>query len=645
MKVVALVSGGKDSCFNILHCLSQGHELIALANLRPADHKVQELDSFMFQTVGHDALTLYSDIIGVPMYRGDIKGKSVNQQLDYKLTLEDEIEDLYCLLQKVQIEHPDVEAVSVGAILSSYQRTRVENVCQRLGLTSLAFLWQRDQLELMTEMVESSMDARIIKVAAVGLDESHLGKSLKEMFPILLKLNSRFEVHICGEGGEFETLVLDAPFFIKKLKLTSFEKIVSNDQVAYLNPVVEVVEKTEEDGEYHSVKEKGVNWSKFLPGNNKVLKESFQEIYDSLSTDLPNADEIKDDLKFINSPRQSIYKIDNKLFISNITSDKSTVDEQVTDVFQNLNNILNENNVNSSHIQHSTLLISNMNNFQQINNIYVQNFPNPLPPSRVCVETILPKGSYLQLSVIVLLDNSKKTGLHVQGRSYWAPANIGPYSQSIIDENLIATISGQIPLIPSTMELTKSDDLEQALLSLQHFDNVKQVIGCVNQLSMVSFVKSSNLVSSVSQIWENYCDENSEYSNPSNSLLIVQVKELPKSANVEWGGLVYKKLINLYEDDSDDEELDEINESLTKNLSIQDSLYYGNEQNFVSTLTLNSIDDLKFDKDLHYTIYTRPEYIFIVEDSNISVEFLPVINVWNYKGELNKFGIIIRGFN
>jgi diphthine-ammonia ligase len=34
-KVIGLVSGGKDSTFNLLHCLVNGHELVALATLTP----------------------------------------------------------------------------------------------------------------------------------------------------------------------------------------------------------------------------------------------------------------------------------------------------------------------------------------------------------------------------------------------------------------------------------------------------------------------------------------------------------------------------------------------------------------------------------------------------------------------------------
>lgn len=35
MKFVALISGGKDSVFNIIKCLQNGHELVALINLYP----------------------------------------------------------------------------------------------------------------------------------------------------------------------------------------------------------------------------------------------------------------------------------------------------------------------------------------------------------------------------------------------------------------------------------------------------------------------------------------------------------------------------------------------------------------------------------------------------------------------------------
>lgn len=88
----------------------------------------------------------------------------------------------------LQSQHPDVKGVSVGAILSNYQRVRVEHVCQRLSLIPLSYLWQRDQAELLSEMIAAGMEAILIKVAGIGLTIKHLGKTLTEMQPTLTTL-------------------------------------------------------------------------------------------------------------------------------------------------------------------------------------------------------------------------------------------------------------------------------------------------------------------------------------------------------------------------------------------------------------------------------------------------------------------------
>lgn len=72
--------------------------------------------------------------------------------------------------------------MSVGAIFSTYQKDRVENVCRRLGLKPLCYLWARDQQELYDDMVQDGIEAIIIKVAAAGLTTKHLGMTLKEVF-------------------------------------------------------------------------------------------------------------------------------------------------------------------------------------------------------------------------------------------------------------------------------------------------------------------------------------------------------------------------------------------------------------------------------------------------------------------------------
>lgn len=253
MKVVALVSGGKDSCYNMCKCVDHGHELVALANLYPSKPDVSssdEIDSFMYQTVGHQAIEAFADALGLPLFRGEISGTPVNQDYDYDAPVEqDEVEDLYKLLVNIRKSGIEYDAISVGAIHSNYQRIRVQNVCNRLNIEMLAYLWGADQENLLQEMIDYGIHAILIKVAVIGLDSSHLGQTLDQVKNKLLDLKRKFGINVCGEGGEFETLTLDCPLFKKKKIHIEEHKIVlhSNDAFApvyYLNPTkVSLVDK------------------------------------------------------------------------------------------------------------------------------------------------------------------------------------------------------------------------------------------------------------------------------------------------------------------------------------------------------------------------------------------------------------------
>lgn len=54
-------------------------QIVALANLYPAEENVSELDSFMYQTVGHELIQAYAECTGLPLYRRQTRGKSKNQ--------------------------------------------------------------------------------------------------------------------------------------------------------------------------------------------------------------------------------------------------------------------------------------------------------------------------------------------------------------------------------------------------------------------------------------------------------------------------------------------------------------------------------------------------------------------------------------
>ena len=254
MKVIALVSGGKDSTFNMMECVRMGHQIVALANLFPAGAKelelgaredesgaaaaapdeADELDSYCFQTVGHTVIAAYAECMGVPLHRSAIAADgSKNKDMVYEVTHDDEVEDLYQLLAEVKRLHPEADAVSSGAVLSDYQRLRVEHVCARLGLTSLGFMWRRPQQPLLRTMIERGVVAIVIKVAAMGLKPSHLGQTIEALEPKFCELEDLYGNHAAGEGGEYETLTLDSPMFSHALVIDEARVVtVSADKFA-----------------------------------------------------------------------------------------------------------------------------------------------------------------------------------------------------------------------------------------------------------------------------------------------------------------------------------------------------------------------------------------------------------------------------
>lgn len=64
---------------------------------------LDEMDSYMYQTVGHQGIDLYAEAMGLPLYRETITGNAISQGRTYDPTENDEVEDLYRLLSKVKV--------------------------------------------------------------------------------------------------------------------------------------------------------------------------------------------------------------------------------------------------------------------------------------------------------------------------------------------------------------------------------------------------------------------------------------------------------------------------------------------------------------------------------------------------------------
>jgi len=62
------------------------------------------MDSYMYQTVGHQAIDMYAEAMDLPLYRRTIQGSSLETGKNYVKNDRDEVEDLYQLLLSVQVQ-------------------------------------------------------------------------------------------------------------------------------------------------------------------------------------------------------------------------------------------------------------------------------------------------------------------------------------------------------------------------------------------------------------------------------------------------------------------------------------------------------------------------------------------------------------
>ncbi len=112
-----------------------------------------------------------------------------------------------------------IDGLVVGAIRSDYQKTRIEQMCSRLGLKSFTPLWHHDGHTHMQDIVAQGHEIMLTSVSTDGLDEGWLGRVLGAGDIAELQILAReHRFNVDGEGGEFETAVLNAPWMNSRIK-------------------------------------------------------------------------------------------------------------------------------------------------------------------------------------------------------------------------------------------------------------------------------------------------------------------------------------------------------------------------------------------------------------------------------------------
>ncbi|HTP53504.1 MAG TPA: diphthine--ammonia ligase [Thermoplasmata archaeon] len=208
MTVTALVSGGKDSVYAAYLSDTQGWPVDELVTLRPDDP-----ESMLFHVPNLDLVALQAEAWGRRHRSVAVRGRGEAAELD---ALERAL---------AGVRGP----VVAGAIASSYQWARLVRIADRLGRRVYAPLWRKDPARVVREEIAAGLDIRLVHLAADPLPAEWVGSRLDtdRLAELERRADSGRRMNVAGEGGEYETLVVDAPFFSQRIEIDASATIVT----------------------------------------------------------------------------------------------------------------------------------------------------------------------------------------------------------------------------------------------------------------------------------------------------------------------------------------------------------------------------------------------------------------------------------
>ena len=228
MRVLILSSGGKDSCYALWWAYLKGWEIAGVVTVQ-----IRGDDSLMFQLPATLVAGLQAAAAEIPWTTITVSGTPELEMEELQDSLQPIIngqnvvssewsEEEWSAFWPNEWPRPNlnrfpsngkINAIVTGALRSDYQKTRIERIAEKLGVKSFTPLWHHDPYEHMCDLVEHGFELLFTSVSADGLDEQWIGRLLDyDTLANLHDLAKKHRFSIDGEGGEFETTVLNAPW-------------------------------------------------------------------------------------------------------------------------------------------------------------------------------------------------------------------------------------------------------------------------------------------------------------------------------------------------------------------------------------------------------------------------------------------------
>ncbi len=211
MSYVASWSGGKDSCFALYGAIDKGYKISHLVNFISKEfHRVS------FHGTEARLIQLQSQAIGIPLLQKETTWDGYEQEF------KDAVRGLIPC---------GVTGMVFGDIYLQEHKDWVERVCNDLKIEAVEPLWGKSTEEILSGFIENGFEAVIVSAKSDLVDEDWIGRRVDKAFMEYLK---RKNIDICGENGEYHTLVTNGPIFNRRIQLIE-SKVISRNNYWFLD--------------------------------------------------------------------------------------------------------------------------------------------------------------------------------------------------------------------------------------------------------------------------------------------------------------------------------------------------------------------------------------------------------------------------
>lgn len=210
MKVFCSWSGGKDSCLSCYRAMLEGHEVSHLFTMFDTTGK-----NTRSHRLSKELVLAQAQAMGIPVHHRRASWNTYETEFKKAMSF---------------FKEEGVQGGVFGDMHLDEHREWVEGVCAGPGFIPLFPLWDVQGDDLLWQFVEAGFEAVVIAVRGDRLDADWLGRRIDQEFINALGKES---VDICGEQGEYHTLVIDGPIFEKRIRIMD-SRVVKRDGMFFL---------------------------------------------------------------------------------------------------------------------------------------------------------------------------------------------------------------------------------------------------------------------------------------------------------------------------------------------------------------------------------------------------------------------------